>query len=206
MSLTSNLYDVNNYKRNLQGTIGQGNYTLNNSNEHCNKCSSPDIPNSSNGNSTCNSCVDVDSELIGLNVKNTKCASRLYLPSNEEFCDFKDETGCPVFTGESTRLSNPPCTLRGTGWNRWEWLCQNPQDKAIEPHLNVLRQDTRLMTKDEHRACIPNLLEQGKVCPKSEYNDPEVVMFDDREITYGTLPIESESFSSQNWVNCVNIN
>ena len=23
---------------------------------------------------------------------------------------------------EDTRLSNPPCNLRGTGWNRWEWL------------------------------------------------------------------------------------
>jgi len=205
MSLTSNMYDVNNYSRDLQATIGQGNYTLNNSSEHCKKCLSADIPNSSNGNSTCSSCVDADSELMGLNVPNSKCPSRLYLPSNEEYCNFKDESGCPVFTGESTRLSNPPCTLRGTGWNRWEWLCQNPQDKAIEPHLNVLRQDTRLMTKDEHRACIPNLLEQGQVCPKSEFNDPEVVMFDDREMTYGKLPLENESFSSQNWVNCVNI-
>ena len=33
MSLTSNMYDVNNYSRDLQATIGQGNYTLNNSNQ-----------------------------------------------------------------------------------------------------------------------------------------------------------------------------
>jgi len=205
MSFTRSMYDVNNYSRDLQGTIGQGNYTLNNSTENCNKCLSTDLPNSSNGNSTCSSSIDVDSELIGLNVKNTKCASRMYLPSNEEFCNFKTEEGCLVFTGESTRLSNPSCTLRGTGWNRWEWLCQNPQDKAIEPHFNIIRQDTRLMTKDAHRACIPNLLEQGKVCPKSEFNDPEVVMYDDQEMTYGKLPMVDESFSSQNWVNCVNI-
>ena len=50
-----------------------------------------EFTNSSNGNSTCSSCVDVDSELMGLNVKNTKCPSRLYLPSNEEYCNFKDE-------------------------------------------------------------------------------------------------------------------
>jgi hypothetical protein len=205
MAFTRNRYDINNYKRDLYSTIGQGNYTLNNPNESCNKCLSGDMPNSTNGVSSCDSCVDVDSELMGLNVKNSKCPSRLYLPSNKQYCDFKDEKDCPVFTGEATRLSNPPCTLRGTGWNRWEWLCQDPQDKAIEPHRNVLRQDTRLMTKDSYRPCIPNLLEQGSICPKSEYNDPEVVMYNDKSMTYGTLPTQDESFSSQNWVNCVNI-
>jgi hypothetical protein len=25
------------------------------------------------------------------------------------------------------RLTNPPCTLRGTGWNRWEALPHQPQ-------------------------------------------------------------------------------
>lgn len=205
MSFTRNLYDVNNYKRELQSSIGQGNYTLNNSNEHCDKCLAADLPNSSNGNSTCASCVDVDSELMGLNVTNSKCPTRLYLPSNQEFCNYKNDSGCPVFTGENTRLSNPPCTLRGTGWNRWEWLCQNPQDKAIEPHLNVLRQDSRLMTKDSYRACVPTLIDQATAFPKSEFNDPEVVMFNDQKTTYGVLPSEDESFSSQNWVNCKNI-
>ena len=64
MSFTRTMYDVNDYSRDLQATIGQGNYTLNNSTEHCNKCLSGDLPNSSNGNSTCSSCVDVDSELM----------------------------------------------------------------------------------------------------------------------------------------------
>ena len=34
---------------------------------------------------------------------------------------------------EDTRLSNPSCNLRGTGWNRWEWLCLNPQDRVEIP-------------------------------------------------------------------------
>ena len=38
--------------------------------------------------------------------------------------DFKE---CDMPTAEETRQSNPPCNLRGTGWNRWEWLCKNPQ-------------------------------------------------------------------------------
>ena len=164
MSLTSNMYDVNNYSRDLQATIGQGNYILNNSNQHCNKCLAADIPNSSNGNSTCASCVDVDSELMGLNVKNSKCPSRLYLPSNDEYCNFKDEAGCPVFTGESTRLSNPPCTLRGTGWNRWEWLCLNPQDKVEMPFDTNI--SNRIVVKDNHRPCVPTPISAKPCLPK----------------------------------------
>jgi hypothetical protein len=34
---------------------------------------------------------------------------------------------------DDSRLSNPPCNLRGTGWNRWEWLCLNPQERVEIP-------------------------------------------------------------------------
>ena len=208
---TRNRYDVQDYNRDLYQTIRPGYFKTNLPRNDCDGCLNPNpTHNASFGNSLHNkNLMDVDSELMGLTRKNTKCPENKYNPdrANEEFknSDKKHFRDCPNFVGESTRLSNPGCTLRGTGFNRWEWLCQNPQDKAIEPHFNVLRQDTRLMTKDEHRACIPNLLEQGKICPKSEFNDPEVVMYNDREMTYGTLPMVDESFSSQNWVNCVNI-
>ena len=179
MTSTRNMYDLNNYKRDLQASVGQGNYTLE-PNKQCDSCFSPNIPNSNFGNTVCPNLIDVDSEVMGLNVNNTKCPEKFYLPSDQAFCDFKDEEDCPVFTGESTRLSNPPCTLRGTGWNRWEWLCQNPQDKAIMPNERFFRVDTKLMSKDNHRPCVPNLLEQGLSCPKSNINDPEVVLYNDR--------------------------
>jgi hypothetical protein len=31
------------------------------------------------------------------------------------------------------RLVDPPCTMRGSGVNRWEWLCQNPQENVLIP-------------------------------------------------------------------------
>ena len=46
--------------------------------------------------------------------------------------DLKHFQDCHL-NSEPTKLSNPPCNLRGTGWNRWEWLCQNPQDKVEIP-------------------------------------------------------------------------
>ena len=54
-----------------------------------------------------------------------------------------------------THYYNPPCTLRGTGWNRWEWLCQNPQNRAIVPFNRGLfiGVNTNLMARDNHRPC-----------------------------------------------------
>jgi hypothetical protein len=40
---------------------------------------------------------------------------------------------CKNVKTEHTRLSNPSFNLRGTGWNRWEWLCLNPQDRVEIP-------------------------------------------------------------------------
>ena len=187
MTSTRIINDVNQYSRDLTASTGTGNYTLE-PNIQCDSCFTPNIPNSQFGNSVCTgNLIDVDSELMGLNVVNTKCPEKLYLPSDLDFCNFKDENDCPVFTGENTRLSNPPCTLRGTGWNRWEWLCQNPQDKAIMPNERFLRVNTTLMTKDNFKACVPTLADQSLACPKSSYNDPEIVMFDDTEMIYGQI-------------------
>ena len=31
------------------------------------------------------------------------------------------------------RLTNPPCTLRATGWNRFDYLLRNPQETFETP-------------------------------------------------------------------------
>ena len=59
------------------------------------------------------------------------------------------------FGVEDTRLSNPPSTLRGTGVNRFQSLCFNPQEKIFFP--GSYQNSTRLIVKDNHRACIPDL-------------------------------------------------
>ena len=64
---------------------------------------------------------------------------------------------------ESTRLSNPPCTLRGTGWNRWEWLCQNPQERVEVPFDHMI--NSTLVARDNHRPLIPTPLDQSIALP-----------------------------------------
>lgn len=59
------------------------------------------------------------------------------------------------FDTEETRLSNPPSTLRGTGVNRFQPLCFDPQDKIFFP--GEYHTSTRLVFRDNHRPCIPSL-------------------------------------------------
>ena len=81
-------------------------------------------------------------------------------PSDVNLKHFKD---C-MFSQEPTRLSNAPCNLRGTGWNRWEWLCINPQERVEIPFdWNV---SSRTLAKDNHRPCIPTPLDQTPAMPR----------------------------------------
>lgn len=65
---------------------------------------------------------------------------------------------------DDTRLSNPPCNLRGTGINRWEWLCLNPQDRVEVPFDTNI--SNRIVVKDNHRPCVPTPLDQQGVLPR----------------------------------------
>ncbi len=74
--------------------------------------------------------TDVESDLKGINrfSQRVKCDDRLYDPetnkmNNKPLRAAPDESFPMVFN----RLYNPPCTLRSTGWNRWEPLPHQPQ-------------------------------------------------------------------------------
>ena len=56
------------------------------------------------------------------------------------------------FPTEDTRLSNPSTNLRGTGWNRFETLCHDPQEQVFFP--GQMMTSTRLVVKDNHRPSI----------------------------------------------------
>lgn len=138
--------------------------------------------------------IDVDSELLGLCKKNTKDINKNYSPCcPDSVCTSGEICGQGVIgecksknknlkkgqryydtnlyhwkdcfiPAEDTRLSNPSCNLRGTGWNRWESLCLNPQDRIEIPFdYNI---SNRIIVKDNHRPCIPNPIEQTTVLPK----------------------------------------
>lgn len=42
------------------------------------------------------------------------------------------------FPQTATHLVDPPCTLRGTGINRWQWLCENPQENVMMPFEHLV--------------------------------------------------------------------
>lgn len=139
------------------------------------------------------SLIDVDSELMNITRPASDCPSRKYIPRNGQtgMCSAPNSnnmtttdtipplnhegftsgtttsqhmnfTNCFTPT-ESTRLSNPPCTLRGTGWNRWEWLCKNPQDRVEVPFDHMI--DSVLMAKDNHRPLLPKPMDQTIALP-----------------------------------------
>ena len=167
MSSASLQHDPCSYQEKLKRSIGPGMYMLGTPASDCDSCGR-DIPNDPHlrwqswGPGFCEpgSTVDTGSELLGLNYKNTKCAADQYLPGS-----YQPKGGVCAAPGnqpvrecstptESTRLSNPPCTLRCTGWNRWEWLCWDPQDTAVVPFDYLV--SNRILMKDNHVPCIPS--------------------------------------------------
>jgi len=117
--------------------------------------------------------VDVGSDLEGLPYRATKCPSQQYLPGKgvrDPHCaaapagNLGRGAGRCLRPEEDTRLSNPPCTLRGTGVNRFDPLYWNPQDRAIEPWTHREGTSYRLVAKDNHRPCLPSAGDVDRAC------------------------------------------
>lgn len=158
MSFNRQNYDENAYLHSLRESVGAGEYRLNMPRNDCDTCffTSPYVRVNTMGASVCKkNPIDVDSELMGLTRKNSHCPTKQYIPQPNDFCVTSPLRDCDTLGSQDSRLTNPPCTLRGTGWNRWEWLCQNPQDKAIVPFPYLI--NNSLVVKDNHRpqVCRP---------------------------------------------------
>jgi hypothetical protein len=133
------------------------------------------------------SLIDIDSELIGISRNLTRCPDRKYMPDGNASFQCGAQTGrvrngCQPFDkvcvdntevlkfadnglySEDTKLSNPPCTLRGTGWNRWANLPMDPQERVL--HEFDFEINTKLLSKDNHRPCLPNPLDQYNAYPR----------------------------------------
>jgi hypothetical protein len=173
MSFNNLNYDTCSYKQVLSESVGPGEYQLATPFISCEDCFSNDpqlIIQRSGASVAKNSpMIDIDSELMNINRKLSNCSSNDFVPKFNEKGDidnsiesihFKD---CNMPTRENTRLSNPASTLRGTGWNRFEWLCENPQDRSLIPFdFNI---NNRLVTKDNHRPLLPKLIDQSNILP-----------------------------------------
>lgn len=215
-------YDTCSYEHTLTESTGPGVYQLTTPPNTYKVCHSndPRIRLQTNGVSINKAAdlIDIDSELIGISRNNTSCPTKKFIPKyvnncqpNSKVCIDNKKTkiefdDCFTKT-EDTRLSNPACNLRGTGWNRWEWLPRNPQDRLEKEFDNLI--SSKILAKDSHRPCIPNPLEQDNVYPEDgliteeEELEESANMLDKYKIF--NFPQVPTSPPSVNWMNLKDI-
>ena len=179
MSFNRLAYDTCAYEQQLNQSKGPGEYTLNVPKATCEPCfpENPQYRVQNQGVSTVGKNhiknVDVESDLKGQSRLASKCAKNNFMPNCDTYklTHYRD---C-VMTTEETRTTNPASNLRGTGWNRWEWLCLNPQDKVsfnnypngitpFDSYVNNIQ-----LVKDNHRPCLPTPLDQEAALPGGKY-------------------------------------
>lgn len=205
MSFSRLNYDSCTYQHNLKQSVGAADYQLNTPRLECESCFGYDPVthrNPRNGVSICSNkpLIDVDSELKTITRKASNCPTDKYIPSDEDFCKLRHFPDCANgIQSEVTRISNPPCTLRSTGWNRWEWLCQDPQAKALVPFdFNI---SYRTIVKDNHRPCIPKPIDQSYALPPFNQSDEMISTWNPADCMKEVKDIPSVS-----WKSCRSLN
>jgi hypothetical protein len=162
------LYDTCKMTDDLRLTTGPGRYQLDAPPQYCNATFAPEptIRQQRWGAAQNSQYVktDVESDLLNINRPGSKVACNQYNPTTSSVnkaptVPVKEE----AFPQTHSRLVDPPCTLRSSGWNRWEWLCQNPQEGVMMPFDNMVT--TRLQQKDQFRPCIPKPIQMEAVLP-----------------------------------------
>jgi hypothetical protein len=94
--------------------------------------------------------TDVESDLKGINRMGSRVRvdAKLYNPTTNAM----NNTPLEAAPDESTpqlfqRLVNPPCTLRATGWNRWDPLPHQPQNNFETPFDHFI--PSRMLDKEK---------------------------------------------------------
>ncbi len=123
--------------------------------------------------------TDVESDLWNIGRPTTRSACGQYGPA-EGAAVAGRLTAMPEadFPMTHARLVDPPCTLRASGWNRWEWLCNNPQENVMMPFEWGV--DSRHAAKDDYMDQIrlplessPAAMAHAGICGRV-YLDPAV--------------------------------
>ena len=174
MSFNKLRYDNCSYKHVLSESVGPGEYQLGTPPISCDPCFPKDpayrLQRQGASVSGQQKMIDVDSELMNITRLASNCPNKKYLPKEStcgKICEgdvLHHYSDCDMPTAEETRTSNPACNLRGTGWNRWEWLCMDPQERVLMPFDNMV--SNRIIVKDNHRPCVPNPISAEPSLPK----------------------------------------
>ena len=182
-------YDKGAYKHQLLQSVGPGRYFIETPTQECDACF-PQDPRMALTKGSTAKCVDVplidiDSELQGISRMATKDPTKRFMPDGKRApkdkgerrplheCELRAPPACRDYhvVSEDTRLSNPPCTLRGehNGFNRWEALCRNPQVHTERPFDTLV--NNRLLVKDTHRPALPQPIDQTSILPPHSRDD-----------------------------------
>jgi len=188
MSFTGPMYDTEAYAQDIRESAGILDYKMKTP-QQCEECISndPSIRVQRSGVSIDNnmSMVDIDSELMNITRKLSHVPEEKYLPKFDKDGNIITETSkdhpkaCDLPVTEYTLLSNPSSNLRGTGWNRWEQLCQDPQANLELPFEWNINSD--IMIKDNHRPCLPTPGDNKGVLPPQtrKVEEPPVYQFEE---------------------------
>lgn len=143
-AMTRYRHDLNKMVENNEISTGPGRYVLGVPNRYGNATfvPTPSVLNQKWGaaHDMSSTKTDVESDLWNIGRPGARVACGQYSPTEGAA---RRLTAMPEtdFPHTFERLVDPPCTLRGSGWNRWEWLCQNPQENVMVPfeHLVTAR-------------------------------------------------------------------
>ena len=173
------------YDEQLMRSMGPGLYTINTPGNDCMPCGQDITPDpyyryQKYGSATCppGMTANDESELRGLNYKNSNCNSKQYAPGSyiSTGCRINGmSTPCTHMT-EDTRLSNNACNLRGTGVNRFiPWFAgcnRNPQDYLSLEDYDRVPVNVKELFKQNHVPCLEKLDDQDKHLPPVNDFDP----------------------------------
>ena len=104
--------------------------------------------------------IDVDSQLKKISEPLTKC------PQNQNsLADRFTSIGNCENHYDYTRLSNPLCTSREVGINRFQPVCADPQEHLSNPNIFNLGTDARKLATDTYKPCLPKPIDFSLTIP-----------------------------------------
>ena len=172
MSTQSRLiYDSCAYEQKQTISAGIGKYQAETPRPYCSGCFPTDsIRITRLGGTNCQnvSQIDIDSEMKLITQKAGVCDKN----NGGIKCDSYNFVDCQYLPTESTRLQNPPSTMRCTGVNRFENLNQDPQNYSFRTRdLKTFNISNRIIVKDNHRPLQQTPINQSPLLPYSNRSD-----------------------------------
>jgi len=190
------IYDIKAYETDLKQSVGPLLYRMNPiTNDTCVPCRNPEpgfVGKVGVSITHKRPLIDVESDLLGLDIKNSKDPNQHFQPKCPQCGSCMDGYPCGggIYQGcrncqetlynlpkcefgrDYTLLSNPKCTARELGINRFQPLCMPPQDEERWLQQSNVGINYRMVVKDNHVPCIPKFYDPTPLLPKGKGTIP----------------------------------